>query len=168
MPVAVNCCKVPSGRDGFVGVTAMETKVALVTVKAALEGRLPEAAEMVETPGAMPFVSPGTPFMLMVATDGFEEVQVTNAVMFCVLPSVYVAVAANCMVVPGAIEALEGDTATETRAGGVTLRDARPVTLEDVALMVVEPVAKLVARPELEMVAALALEELHVTELVRS
>ena len=76
--------------------------------------------------------------------------------------------AANCRVVPGAMEPLDGEIVMETRAGEVTVRDALPLTPEDVALMVVEPTAWLVAKPELEMVAALVLEELQVTELVRS
>ena len=50
-------------------------------------------------------------------------------------------VAENCMVVLGAMEVLEGETAIETRAGGVTVRDALPLTPEEVAMMVVEPAA---------------------------
>ncbi len=36
VPVAVNCCTVPRGMDAFTGVTAIETRVALVTVRVAL------------------------------------------------------------------------------------------------------------------------------------
>ena len=86
--MAVNCCNVPKGMDAFVGVTAMEIKVALVTVSVTLEERLPEVAEMVEVPGVSPFASPGAPFTLILATDGFDEAQFTDDVMLCVLPSV--------------------------------------------------------------------------------
>jgi len=168
VPVAVNCCSVPSGIDAFAGVTVIETKIALVTVRVALEERLPEDAEIVEVPGASPFASPSAPFTLMLATDGFDETQLTDDVMFCVLPSVKVPVAANWTVVPGAMEALEGETEIETRAGGVTVRDVLPLTPEDAALILVEPTATLVAKPEVEMVAALIFDDAHVTELVRS
>jgi hypothetical protein len=76
--------------------------------------------------------------------------------------------AANCKSVPGAIEAVEGETEIETRAGGVTVSDALPLTPEYEALMLVEPAAWLVAKPELETLAALGLEETQVAELVRS
>src|SRR5208282_2456849 len=53
VPVAVNCCNVPRGMDAFAGVTAIETKVALI----------------MEVPAALPIARPGTPFTLMLATE---------------------------------------------------------------------------------------------------
>src|ERR1700749_827142 len=70
VPVAVNCCKVPSGIDGLAGVTAMEVTVALVTVKVAFAETFPEAAVMVDVPGATPSARPGAPFTLIVDTAG--------------------------------------------------------------------------------------------------
>jgi hypothetical protein len=105
-PVAVNCCKVPSGNDAVTGVTAMEVKVAFVTVNTALEEILPEIAVMVEVPGAFAFASPGAPFTLIPATEVFAETHCTDLVRFCVLPFVKVPVAANCTVVPCAMEAV--------------------------------------------------------------
>ncbi len=130
VPVAVNCCNVPRGIDAFAGVTAIETRVALVTVRIALEEMLPELAVIVEVPAAIPIASPGTPFTLMLATELFPEVHCTDAVTFCVLPSVKVPIAANCTVVLFAIDALDGEIASETRAGAVTVRLALPLTPE--------------------------------------
>ena len=66
------------------------------------------------------------------------------------------------------MDALAGETASEARAGAVTLRVAVPVTPEYAAVIVVDPIALLVTLPALEMVPTLALDELQVTELVRS
>jgi len=96
VPVAVNCCKVPSGMEGFVGVTAIEVTVAPVTVKSAFPKTFPEAAVMVEVPAANPMARPGAPFTLMLATAGLPEVHCTEPVMFCVLPSLNVPMAVNC------------------------------------------------------------------------
>jgi hypothetical protein len=93
VPVAVNCCTVPSGIDTFTGVTTIETRKALVTVSDAVPDTLPEVAEMVVVPAANAFANPGAPFKLMLATDGFDETQVTDEVMFWELPSVNVPVA---------------------------------------------------------------------------
>jgi len=167
VPVAVNCCTVPSGMDAFTGVTAIETKVALVTVKMALEEMLPELAVIVELPADNPIASPGTPFTLMLATERFPDVHCTDPVTFCVLPSVKVPIAVNCRVVLCAIDALAGETASETRAGAVTVRLAPPLTPEYAALMVAEPSALLVTKPLLETLAAFVFDEFQVAELVR-
>lgn len=95
VPVAVNCCRVPSGMDALVGVTAMEVRLALVTVRVAVEKTLPEVAVMIEVPAATPRARPGTPLTLMVATAGLPEVHWTEPVMFCTLPSEKVPVAVN-------------------------------------------------------------------------
>jgi len=95
VPVAVNCCNVPSGSDALAGETAMEFKVALVMVSVALEETAPEVAVMVATPGAIPIASPRAPFTLMVAAEALAEAHCTDVVKFCMLPSVNVPVAAN-------------------------------------------------------------------------
>ena len=69
----------------MVGVMAIETSVAAVTVRMAeLLAMLPEVAVMDEVPIAMPVA---TPPELMVATAGVAEFQLTVPVMFWVLPS---------------------------------------------------------------------------------
>ncbi len=167
VPVAVNCCKVPSGRDAFTGVTAMELRVAFVTVKIAPAETLPAVAVIVDVPEARPFASPIAPLTLMLATDGLDEVHWTDDVRFCVLLSVNVPVTPNCVVVPGAMETVRGATASDTSAGAVTVNPVLPLICEDVAVIVAVPCSLLVTMPELDTVAALVLEELQVTELVR-
>src|ERR1700723_1266442 len=100
VPVAVNCCTVPSGMEFVpvksVGVTLMEVKVALLTVRVALEETVPKAsvtvAVIMELPAVKPMANPEAPFTLMLATNEFEELQVTEPVTFCVLLSLMVAV----------------------------------------------------------------------------
>ena len=82
--MAVNCTDIPRGVDGFVGVTAIETSAAEITLSVAdsalfvllIPSRL---AEMVESPSATgvatPFVASAT--LLIVAADSFDDVQVT-------------------------------------------------------------------------------------------
>jgi hypothetical protein len=67
----------------------------------------------VPTPVAKPELAP------IVATDKFEEVQATLAVMFCVLLSLKVPVAVNCKEEPCESKGLVGVTAIEMRVGGV-------------------------------------------------
>jgi hypothetical protein len=168
VPVAVNCCTVPSGMDAFTGVTAIETRVALVTVRMALELMLPEDAVIVELPAANPIASPGTPFTFMLATERFVEVHCTDPVTFCMLPSVKVPIAVNCRVVLCAIDALVGETASETKTGAVTVTAALPLMPEYAAVIVVEPSVLLVTMPLLDTPAALVFDEFQVEELVTS
>jgi hypothetical protein len=85
---------------------------------------------------------------------------------------VYVPKAVNCCFVPSATEALDGDTAIETSAAGVTVRVLEPVTDDDVAVITVCPVPTLVARPlvtdALLTVATAVLLEFQVTVAVMS
>ena len=88
VPVAVNCCRTPSGIEEFAGVTAIDTRVALVTVSVAIPEIEPNVAVIVVGPAAKPNAVPfvGT-VSLIEAWVGTDEVQVTLLVMFCVLPS---------------------------------------------------------------------------------
>ena len=76
--------------------------------------------------------------------------------------------AVNCAVVPSAMDVVAGETASEARAGAVTVRVVLPLTPEYAAVMVVEPGDLAVAMPVLETVAAPAFDELQVADLVRS
>jgi len=84
VPVAVNGCWVWKTMAGFGGVTAMETRVADVTVKVA--GGLvtdPNVAVMDVVPEARPPASPCVPgALLIVATVAIDEAHVTLVVMF--------------------------------------------------------------------------------------
>ena len=93
VPIAVNCCVVPAGTDGFAGVTAIDTSVGGVTVNVVDPPIEPSVAWIVALPVDIPVANPA-PFM--VATLVFEEDHDAELVVFCVLPSVYVAVAVNC------------------------------------------------------------------------
>jgi hypothetical protein len=83
-----------------------------------------------------------------------------------------VPVAVNCCVLRIAIEGFAGVTSMETRVAAVTVNAVEPLTEPEVAVMVVEPIAALEARPldplALLTVATAVLEELQVTEVVRS
>ena len=89
--MAVNCCGRPSAVVLLVGTTLSDTSEAALTVKLVLE-KMPEAgwvAVMVVLPvedvEARPLV---TAALLILATLGLEEAQVTAAVKSCVVLSV--------------------------------------------------------------------------------
>lgn len=88
VPVAVNCCCTPNGMVLPAGVTAIEFRVALVTVRVAVPVTEPEDAVMVLVPAARAMAVPwvGTA-LLIVATLVLDEVQVTWLVMIFELPS---------------------------------------------------------------------------------
>lgn len=76
---------VPAAMDADVGVTAMEARVAAVTVRVAELLVIPESeAEIIDEPAATPVA---TPVDAIVAAAVFEDAQVTVEVMFCVLLS---------------------------------------------------------------------------------
>ena len=95
VPVAVNCWVTPTGMLGLAGVTAMEDRVAEVTVRAALPETIPEVAVMIVAPAA---TAVARPLLLTVATNVFDEVQITCVVISWLVPSEYVPIAANCWV----------------------------------------------------------------------
>ena len=93
VPVAVNCWVAPPGTLGLAGVTAMEDRVAEVTVRVVLPATVPEVAVMVVVPAE---AAVARPVLLTVATDGLDEVQVTCVVISKLVVSEYVPVALNC------------------------------------------------------------------------
>src|SRR5215468_12491874 len=80
------------------------------TVSPVLPLTAPSVAEMVVVPVATAVASP---VELIVAAAVFEDAQVTWLVRFCVLPSEYVPVAANCCVPPTVTVGFDGVTAIE-------------------------------------------------------
>jgi hypothetical protein len=164
VPVAVNCCFVPTGTEGLAGVTVIETSAGGATVRTAEPVTEPEVALIV----AVPFEALlAKPWLLMVATAMREELHVAVVVRSSVLPSVSVPVAVNCCFVPSAIEGLAGVTAILKRVGGVTVKVLDPLTEADTAAIVVTPWEALLAKPWLVIVATAVLEELHVAVFVR-
>jgi hypothetical protein len=87
VPVAVNCCRVWRTIAGVAGVTAIDTKVADVTVSVA--GGLvtdPDVAVINAVPGVRPLAKPCVPCaLLIVATVRFDEAHVTLDVITLVL-----------------------------------------------------------------------------------
>ena len=83
----------------------------------------------------LPFPTPlAKPVLLTVATEVFEELQVTEFVRFCVLPSLYLPVAVNCCVPPFAIDGFAGVTVIdESTTAAVTFRFVEPVTEPEAA-----------------------------------
>ena len=63
---------------GLGGVTDMEDRAAEVTVRAALPETIPEVAVMIGAPAA---TAVARPLLLTVATDVFDELQVTCVVI---------------------------------------------------------------------------------------
>jgi len=81
LPVAVNCWVIPEGMLGIVrlaGVTDMEERVAEFTVRVVLPEIVPEVAVMVAVPAA---TAVARPLLLTIATDVFNERQVTCVVI---------------------------------------------------------------------------------------
>ena len=102
---------VPTAILEFAGVTAIDIRVAEVTLREALPVTPPETAPIVVLPVPTAVANPAE---LTVATPGAEEDHVTE-VSNCVLPSSKLPTALNSCVVPTAIEGVAGLTAIESR-----------------------------------------------------
>jgi glycerol-3-phosphate O-acyltransferase len=108
----------------------------------------PIVAVIVAEPTPELVASPFDPvLLLMTATSADELVHVTLVVMFFVLPSVYVPVAANCCEVPNAMAGFKGASVILTSVAGETESEAVPEMFPNVAVTVTEPTATLVASP---------------------
>lgn len=121
VPVAAYCSVPPTLILAVVGVTAIETIVADVTVSTVVPETSPTLAMMLVVPAARPDASPYEPALLPTeATVVLEELQVAEAVRSLVVLSEYVPVAANCPDVVFAIVGLVGVTAMDcsVAAGG--------------------------------------------------
>lgn len=116
VPVASNCCVVPSWIDALAGVTDRPSSAAGVTVSVVCPDTPPAEAVIVVMPTslAVPILIPDGSLVTM---PGVDEVQIAVVVRFRVLPSEYVPVAANCRVVCNGITALDGVIAIETKVG---------------------------------------------------
>ncbi len=79
--------------------------------------------------------------MLIVATEAFDELQVTVDVIFCVLLSENVPVAVNCSFVLSAMPGLAGVKAIDTSVAELTVRIVELEMLPAVAVIVAVPAA---------------------------
>jgi hypothetical protein len=150
--------------DGLAGVTAIDCKVAAVTVKTVDPTIAPEVALIVLVPTPAPVARPP---VVMVAVVVVAEAHVTDAVRFCVLLSLKVPVAVNCCVRPLVTVGFAGVTAIDCRVAAVTVRTVDPTIAPEVALIVLVPTPAPVARPPVVMVAVVVVAEAHVTDAVR-
>ena len=163
VPVALSCRLVPKTRDELVGEIAIAVRIGFVTTRFVEATTDPEVAVTVVPPVASPVAKP---LLLTVATPGVDDVQLTRPVTFCVLPSVKVAKALNCCVVPSGIAALVGVMVRATKAGALTVRAAEPLIGPDVALMLTLPCELLLTKPPGALLATAAEEETHVADAV--
>jgi hypothetical protein len=111
------------------GVTAMDTSCAETTVRVVEAERLPEDAVISDVPVEVPHVAnpciPGV--LLIIATDGFVEFQVTNDVTFCSVGLFdKVPVAMNCTGIPAATCGFDGVTPTRDVSVGGGVFDPLP------------------------------------------
>jgi hypothetical protein len=112
---------------GLVGVTAMDTSVAGVTVKVVEPDMLPDVAVIIVEPATAEAASPSVPAaLLMAATPAADEFQITDVVRSCVVLSENVPMAVSCCVVPGAMLGLAGVIARETSVACVTVTPVHP------------------------------------------
>jgi len=150
-----------------VGRTEIKDNSADWTFAVVLPVTEPKIAEIVTEPRARAVANPpaGIDTTLL-----FDELQVTEPVMSCLLPSENVPVAVNCWSVARSKTASAGAIAIETKTtlGRVTVRVAAEETLPELAVMIAEPAEWLVARPEPEIVPTPVLDEAQVTEPVIS
>ena len=120
VPVAISCWATPTGRFGLAGVTAREDRVAVVTVRGVLADTPPETVEMVAVPSA---TAVARPLPLIVATDVFDELQVSCAAgITWLVPSEYVPTALNWGVSPTGMLGLAGVIVMENRVAAFTAR----------------------------------------------
>jgi hypothetical protein len=168
VPVAVNACVVPSAIAGVAGATAIDTNAAALTVSVVEPLIVPIVAVIFAVPVPTLLATPCAPAaLLIVATVGVSELQLTVLVRFCVLPSVNVPVAVNACVVPSGIVGIAGVTAIDTSAAGVTVSVVEPLIVPMVALTVVLPTATVAATPCEFTVATLLFAVLQFTAVLR-
>ena len=160
----MNCWVNPAAMVGFAGVTAMDTNVAVVTVKVVDPVTLPLVALMVVLPT---FKADARPVVLIVAVAMLEDAHVTLLVRFCVLLSLYVPVAVNCWVSPAAMVGLAGVTAMDSSVAVLTVSVVEPDTLPLAAVIRLVPTFTPVARPAALMVAFAGVPEVQITLAVR-
>src|SRR5512146_1125474 len=100
----------------------------------------------------------------MAAAAGLDEPHNTEAVTSSELPSLKLAIAVNCLVVPTGILELAGVRVMAVTLAPVTVSEAVPLTEPEAAVIVAVPVPTAVAWPEELMVATEEEDEDQVTE----
>ena len=162
VPVAENLIDVRTAIRGFAGFIAMLTSCALETVSPVDPAIEPKVAVMVALPVLELVASPEP---LIATAAGFEELHTTELETSCVLLSLKVPTASNCLVVPIAMVEFAGVTLIDIRVAPVTVSEAFPLTEPLVAVIVVVPRVKLVATPFVSTEATELDDEDQVTEV---
>ena len=108
------------------------------------------------------------PELFTVATEVVEELQVTPLTRSWLDPSLYVAVAVYCWLMPMPRVNPTGVTEMELIVGAVTVRLVELLMLPRVAEIFVEPAASAVTKPFASTVATVVEDEPQVTSAVRS
>jgi len=108
------------------------------------------------------------PLLLTVATEVVDELHTTPFTRSCDEPSVKIAVAVNCSLIPMPRVNPSGVTTIAEIVGVVTVIVVDPVIPLRVAEIVVVPAATAVPIPFTSTVAVAVEDELQVTRLVRS
>src|SRR2546426_2820142 len=97
---------------------------------------LPSVAVIVAVPAPSAVARPFDPLaLLIVATPGLDELQVTWVVRSCIVLSLKVPVAVNCRVSPSGRLGLAGVTAIVDRVAAVTVSVVFPETPHQVAVI---------------------------------
>ena len=172
VPVAVNCWMTPTGMVGLAGITDREDKVEGVTpLMVAVPEILSRLAVTIAVPAA---TAVARPLLLIMATEWFDELQVTCVVISWLLPSEYVPVAVNCWAIATCMVALAGvtDMGVGVKVAEVTARLVLPEMVVPgilgVAVMVALPGPTAVARPLPSTDATDMFDELQATSGVIS
>lgn len=153
---------VPAAIFGLAGRMLIDVILALDTVNPVEPVIEPNSAEIVVVPLVRLVTNPA---LLIGAIAACEELHATVAVMSCVLLSLKVPVATNCLEAPTGMLEFTGVTAIETKLAPVTVSIALPVTDPEVALTLAVPAATPVANPEESMLATLGAEDDQLTEV---
>jgi hypothetical protein len=115
--VAVNCCVATAEMLAVLGVTAIEVSVFAIAPTASVAAPLTPLSDAVIV--VEPVDNPVTnPSEFTVATVAVELVQVAVVVTSAVEPSLYVPIAANCVVAPTAMLAVLGDAEIDVSVFG--------------------------------------------------
>jgi hypothetical protein len=107
VPVAVNCCALPAGCDGFFGEIVKPCSAAATALAMVPPVEPPNVAEIVAEPDVAFAVT--RPVVLTVATDVLLDAHVAVVVTFSVVPSLNTAVADICCVSPPGIDGFSGE-----------------------------------------------------------
>ena len=152
--------------EGFAGETVIDCRWGGITVTVRLVE--PLAERKVALSDVVPIAKAEASPPEIAATAVSDEFQVAAPVRSCVLLSLYVPVAVNCWLVPTNTDEFAGVTAMLVKTALVTLRTTELLIDPDAAVIVVWPAPDAVARPAALIVATEGVEEIQLTEVVRS